>query len=1084
MATEIGGLEVVVSADTSQLTSAIQKDAVNAGKKASAGFGKKFAAGMAVAGAAVGVAAVGITKTVVDLGREYEDNMLKMQAVTGATADEMLAAADAAKALGNDTTLPGVSAAGAAEAMLQLGKAGFNVTEAMEAADGAMRLAVSAQMDVGQASEIVANAVGAFGLEAAEATKVSDLLAKGSTSAATTVTELGTGLAQASANFAAAGVPIEDLITSMGLMANAGVKGSDAGTSLKTMLQKLTAPTSEAAEQMKELGVNVFDAEGNLKPMRKLVEDFSKATADMTEEQRAAAITTIFGADASRAANIVLTQGVEAYDELAGSMNNAEGAAGDLAAATSSGLSGAIEAIQSTLETVAIDIYEQIAPSLTTVFEGIGEVVETLSPILSSVGATLGNVAGTILKSLSDAFESLLPAMQPILEIFAKLGEKLGPLIGKVLGKLAEILSEVFVAVGPVIDVLIDLVFEILDAMWPIVEVVVDALLDMVKAFTPLLRAVTTLLPVFVLLINTALKIILPIIEPLLPVFVAFAEIMGDLLVRAIGALMLAFGKFLSVMGDISPFIRDKVVKPTIGFITAWAAKMVEGAVIAFGWVPGLDEKLEGAAKAVENFGKDAEDAVHQAFVETAADANKMGDELAEIGQDLLDNGAASTAYEAGKEVGSAITEGMAIGIKQNMNAPKEAAANLAQGAIYEAKENLQSESPSKVFIQIGEDVVDGFLIGLNKAGVREDVANALTNAFDGALDALENYRAEAQRELDQSVADFENYALQVQAAIVGDAANPALAMQKTKNQQNEVIRAQERLNELRAKAANEKPSDRTAENIRIAENDLAVAQAAAKSFEENFQEGIDLSNAFGAAMQAAAPVIAAQFDMNTPEGQAMYNQIIDNLLAAGPGLGTETALAIAAGMISPESWQSLEDLDVFAGSVGTEIADKSFGQGARMAKDVVDGIDAEMKKAKKKLIRIGERAGEGMVKGLRNKIKDWTQAIQDYVKGTEVTLKIQSPSKVFERIGEMTAAGLNKGFANEVDTNAVPIPGAPTTRPYSVNDQVMAETGTDIYPEVRVFIGDRELTDIVDVQVEKNSLMGRDFAVAGRRDY
>jgi hypothetical protein len=440
--------------------------------------------------------------------------------------------------------------------------------------------------------------------------------------------------------------------------------------------------------------------------------------------------------------------------------------------------------------------------------------------------------------------------------------------------------------------------------------------------------------------------------------------------------------------------------------------------------------------------------------------------------------------YDAGKTMGKNLGDGLVDGMYFSSADVYTAGYQLAEKAEQGGNDAGRIESPSKKWEAMGDNMIAGLLKGLEKAGVKEDVTEAMTTAFDGALDALENYRAEAQRELDQSVADFENYALQVQAAIVGDAANPALAMQKTKNQQNEVIRAQERLNELRAKAANEKPSDRTAENIRIAENDLAVAQAAAKSFEENFQEGIDLSNAFGAAMQAAAPVIAAQFDMNTPEGQAMYNQIIDNLLAAGPGLGTETALAIAAGMISPESWQSLEDLDVFAGSVGTEIADKSFGQGARMAKDVVDGIDAEMKKAKKKLIRIGERAGEGMVKGLRNKIKDWTQAIQDYVKGTEVTLKIQSPSKVFERIGEMTAAGLNKGFANEVDTNAVPIPGAPTTRPYSVNDQVMAETGMDIYPEVRVFIGDRELTDIVDVQVEKNSLMGRDFAVAGRRDY
>jgi hypothetical protein len=370
----------------------------------------------------------------------------------------------------------------------------------------------------------------------------------------------------------------------------------------------------------------------------------------------------------------------------------------------------------------------------------------------------------------------------------------------------------------------------------------------------------------------------------------------------------------------------------------------------------------------------------------------------------------------------------------------------------------------------MGDNMIAGLLKGLNKAGVEDDVAQSMTNALEGALDALRDYRADAQRELDQSVADFENYALQVQAAIVGDAANPALAMQATKNQQNEVIRAQERLNELRAQAANEKtPSARTAENIRQAEADLAVAQNAAKSFEENFQEQIDLSNAFGAAMAAAAPVIAAQFDMNTPEGQAMYNQIIDNILAAGPGLGTETALAIAAGMISPESWQDLEDLNVFAGNVGLAISDKSYGQGARMAKDVVDAIDKQMKKAHKRLVRVGERAGEGMVKGLLNKIKDWTAAINQYVRGTEVTLKIQSPSKVFERIGEMTAAGFNKGFSNEVDTDGVPTPSTPTARPYAGQDSLVGAATTPTNTNVRVFLGDRELTDLVRTEIDES---------------
>jgi len=1066
MADDVGVLYVKVTADTTELINKTQADALAAGKKAGMGFGKKMAAGVAVAGAATAAAAVGITKSIVDLGREYEDNMLKVQAVTGATAEGMAVASETAKALGNDITLPGVSAAGAADAMLQLAKAGFTVEEAAAAADGAMRLAVSAQMDVGQAAEIAANTVGAFGLKAEEATYIADLLARGSTSAATTVQELGTGMAQAAANFAAAGIPVADMVTSMGLMANAGVKGSDAGTSLKTMLQKLTAPTKQSAKAMEDLGVNVFDAQGNLKPMRTLVEDFSKATKDLTEEQRAQAVTTIFGADASRAANIVLMQGVEAYDELAGAMGDVEGAAGDLAGATTKGLSGAIEAIQSQMETVAIEIYEQIAPALTEVFKGVGDLVEVLSPILAEVGATLGNVAGTVLKSLSEAFAALIPAVQPILDIFAKLGEKLGPLLSRVLMKLSEVLVAVFDAVGPLLDVLIDLVFEILDAMWPIVDVLVDALLDMVKAFTPLLRAVTMLLPPFVMLINTVLKILMPILKPLLPVFVAFAEVMGDLMVRAVGALMLAFGKFLSVMGDISPFIRDKVVKPTIAFITAWAAKMVEGAVVAFGWVPGLDKKLEGAAKAVETFGKDAEDAVHQAFVETAADAKAMGDELADVGQDLLDNGAASNAYEAGREIGKGVALGMEAGIKNNSIQAQVAAVNMVKGVEYDSKNYLQQNSPSKRFITIGEGVVEGFVKGLEKGGVSEAMVETLSEGTQAALDTLVDYRNEQARILDDMKQDAREYALEITKALIGNAADPTVAYQQSVMQAENLADAQERLNELRAQQANGRTiSD---EQMREAENDVAVAQAAAKTFEQNFMENVNLSQGFAEAMNAAAPAIAAQFNMDTEQGRRMYETIMSNIAAAGPEVGTATANAIAAGLLSPEAFQSLVTLDTMAYGVGDAVAMTSRQNGIDQAEALVEGLDKGIKKAKKELKRIGRMAGKGMVDGLRSTIKDWVGAIDDMVKGTKVTLEVRSPSRVFERIGQQSGQGFTNGFAATASANPLPNSTAPKSKAFSVQQDSLAQASTEP-PNIRVFIGDQELTDIVDVQIDKN---------------
>jgi hypothetical protein len=292
---------------------------------------------------------------------------------------------------------------------------------------------------------------------------------------------------------------------------------------------------------------------------------------------------------------------------------------------------------------------------------------------------------------------------------------------------------------------------------------------------------------------------------------------------------------------------------------------------------------------------------------------------------------------------------------------------------------------------------------------------------------------------------------------------------------------AQERLNELRAQRANGRNiSD---DQMKQAENDVAVAQAAAKTFEQNFMDNIDMAKGFASAMEAAAPVIAAQFNMETEEGRRLYETITRNIAAAGPEVGTATALAISQGLLSPEAFQSLVELDTMAYGVGEKVAATSRQNGIDQAEAMVEGLDKGIKKSKKELKRIGREAGNGMVQGLRSTIKDWVGAIDDMVKGTKVTLEVRSPSRVFERIGEQSGQGFTNGFAATASANPLPNSITPKSKAFSVQQDALQQESTEP-PNIRVFIGDRELTDIVDVQVEKNSLMGRDFAVAGRRDY
>jgi TP901 family phage tail tape measure protein len=346
---------------------------------------------------------------------QYETATNLFQANTQATADQMEAFRATAKALGADLTLPGASAGDAGEVMLELAKAGLSVDAALTEAKGTMQLAATEGLANAEAATIAAAAYNTFKEEGIAVAEVADLLAAGSSESSASVRSLSQGLEQAGAGFAKAHVPLRDLITQMGLMANAGIKGSDAGTSLKTMLQRLQAPTKDARSEMQRLGISVYDSAGRMRPMRELVSQFSTSLAGLTQEQRDNAIVTIFGADAQRAANIVLAGGVEAYDAMFTAVGR-QGAAAELAAARMQGVAGAIDGFKSTVETVLIDAVE---------------------PFLDDIAGLI--TAGSQLVGM---FGNLDPAVKAAAVAFAVALAALGPLM-LAAGGLATVLATV-----------------------------------------------------------------------------------------------------------------------------------------------------------------------------------------------------------------------------------------------------------------------------------------------------------------------------------------------------------------------------------------------------------------------------------------------------------------------------------------------------------------------------------------------------------------------------------------------------------------------------------------------------------------
>ena len=349
-----------------------------------------------------------LAKSALDTAMDYQSSLNMMQAVSGATSEQMQQVAKRAKELGADMTLPATSAGDAAKAMTELAKAGLSVDDTLGAAKGVLQLAAAGNLSEAQAAEIAANALNAFHLQGTEATRVADLLAAAANASSGEVTDMADSLKMSAAVFASSNVPIEELVASIGQMANAGIKGSDAGTSLKQMLLSLQAPTDKAQKLMDSLGINIYDAQGKMLPFGDIIGQFSGKLGNLTQEQRNQALATIFGSDAVRAANIVMMGGVDAHKQMLDAVTR-QGAAADLAGARMKGLGGALEGLKSQVETVLLDVAE---PFLATL-EGWARTLADLVPKISEIDPNLRNAAL--------AFAAVLAAAGPAIAIFGAL---------------------------------------------------------------------------------------------------------------------------------------------------------------------------------------------------------------------------------------------------------------------------------------------------------------------------------------------------------------------------------------------------------------------------------------------------------------------------------------------------------------------------------------------------------------------------------------------------------------------------------------------------------------------------------------
>lgn len=366
--------------DTGLNTAGIEKDLNKLGSIAKKGLGVT-----AKAVAAVSTALVGAGGYAAKVGSDFEAAMSKVSAISGAAGEDLDALTEKAKEMGAKTKF---SATESAQAFEYMAMAGWKTGDMLNGIDGIMNLAAASGEDLASVSDIVTDALTAFGLQAKDSAHFADVLARASSSSNTNVGMMGATFKYVAPIAGSMKYSIEDTATAIGLMANAGIKGEQAGTALRAMLTRLVKPPKDAAAAMKALGLSAENADGTMKPLRQVLKDMRKGFADLDDSQKAQYAASIAGQEAMSGLLAIVNASDEDFEKLSSAIDNADGAALTMAETMQNNLKGQITILGSSLEGLGIEIYEGMEEPLKGAAEAGIEYVNRLTEVFKSDGLT------------------------------------------------------------------------------------------------------------------------------------------------------------------------------------------------------------------------------------------------------------------------------------------------------------------------------------------------------------------------------------------------------------------------------------------------------------------------------------------------------------------------------------------------------------------------------------------------------------------------------------------------------------------------------------------------------------------------
>lgn len=644
-------------------------------------------------------------------GIDFEAAMSEVAAISGATGDQLGSLTEKAKEMGSTTKF---SASESAAALKYMAMAGWDTEQMLDGLEGVMSLAAASGEDLATVSDIVTDSMTAFGLAADQAGQFADILATASSKSNTNVSMLGESFKYVAPVAGALGYSAEDTAVALGLMANAGIKASQSGTSLRSALTNMAKPSKEMRKVIDALNLSITDNDGQMKSLGVIMDDLRGAFGGLTKDQQAAYAATLFGKEAMSGMLAIINTSTEDYNNLTDSINGSAGAAKEMADIMGDNAKGSLTELMSALEGLAIQVSEILMPVFKGIIDDLKSFVGWLSNLSPNVQKTIIVIAG------------LAAALGPVLIILGQVTSAVGTLM-PVLGALTGPVGIVVAAIAGLVAGLVHLyknnetVMNALNNAWEWIKDTAMSIFSEIRKFwdkwgddilSSFKNTWDTVKKAFDVAVKEISKVVRFVFDGLQQFWDKWGTTITDMFKNVFEIVKILFGAAFDVISTTAKLVFNalqkfwevwggtiKVVFKTILnvvksiFEGVWnAIKVIIETVIGV-----ISNVIKGFLSVLKGDWKGAWDAIEGIVVSVWEGIKGI---FSTIGK---------TMYNVGKD----IIVGLIDGIKSMAGAAVTAAKNIANEIGGSVKDFFKIKSPSRLMMGYGKDIGEGLAIGI-----------------------------------------------------------------------------------------------------------------------------------------------------------------------------------------------------------------------------------------------------------------------------------------------------------------------------------------------------------------------------------